>query len=551
MQGRRPESLIQSLFVTQVSLSCHGQLYKLTRRRRIEQLTLCGSKDFISPHPNVIVNSLCLDNIDGNFLLTGGYNGCIGLYDFSQYEVERQQDTFPSSSGFSSSNMSHKSRSATKPRRELYNPINISNHQRTMISCLQWYTLDCGLFLSSDMAGNAVVYDTESFSPVSQTNFAQQKVYHARFHPSVHRSTLVACALDDGSVRLWDMLSQDSLQTISAHKAAVSTVDWHPYYEYQLLSAGHDCGVRVWDIRKAAIGVRGQHVLHSQAILSLDWRQDHQHKADKATILSEHGLSTEQGLHQPRYQHPLQVSKQASTATAALGRAHDGPVLSARYTPCARNILTAGADGQVRLWQSESGRYEYGVRYEATCSLALPSRLQVSEEDGLLFLPSTANSTRDGNSKGEVAVLGVHDGRCVARLTGHVSTGINAVVYKKNTQQVVSAGRDTMILLYEAPQSTVDHDDADDGRVRVVLVDRSIAQAESSSGAGDPPGQQRERRLYVPPIVQQYREEAERARQKRQREGDTEERQINPILDRRNRQPRGDLDWNKIDELFK
>eukprot|EP01031_Cornospumella_fuschlensis_P028257 gene28257-34123_t len=532
-------TLTHSLFTSQISLSCHSELYKLVRRRRIEQLKLCGDKDIISPNPKVIVNTLSLDNIDGNFLLTGSYNGGIGLYDFSRFEVEGPQNAYASSS-----TMSH------KPRRELYRPINVANHQSTMISSLQWYTLDCGLFLSSDMAGNSVVYDTESFSPVSQTNFSQRKVHHTRFHPSMQRSTLVACALDDGSVHLWDMLSQDSLQTISAHKAAATTVDWHPYYEYQLLSAGYDCGVRVWDIRKAAIGVRGQHVMNSQAILSLDWRQDHQHKADKDRSLPQDDLAGEPGLHQPRYQHPLQVSKQASAATASLGRAHDGPVMSARYSPCARYIITAGGDGQVRLWHSASGRYEHGVRYEASCQMALPSRLEISEEDGLLFLPSAANGSN--STRGEVAVLGVYDGRCVGKLSGHVSLGINSIVYKKNTQQVLSAGRDKMLLLYEAPPSSMVYDDDEDSdnRVSVTLVDTAEAAAAPRDGVGSGVVGQGERRLFVPPIVQQYREEAERARQKREREGSNEAPQ-NPILDRRKRPPREDLNWSKIDELFR
>jgi WD40 repeat protein len=60
----------------------------------------------------------------------------------------------------------------------------------------------------------------------------------------------LACACADGSIRLWDVRTQQEVAEIRGHEAYVHQVAFSPDGT-RLVSASGDCSVRVWDTLSA------------------------------------------------------------------------------------------------------------------------------------------------------------------------------------------------------------------------------------------------------------------------------------------------------------
>jgi WD40 repeat protein/serine/threonine protein kinase len=107
---------------------------------------------------------------------------------------------------------------------------------------------------------------------------------------------------------------------------------------------------------------------------------------------------------------------------------HLGQVFSARWVSEGR-IITAGADGTARLWNSETGRllqtYEGGSRFLADATLISDGLVVAGDADGLVRFWDAASGVRLWTLQAhKSAVIGVHveDGDIVTRgFTGEIS----------------------------------------------------------------------------------------------------------------------------------
>ncbi|KAJ1382747.1 WD40-repeat-containing domain protein, partial [Ochromonadaceae sp. CCMP2298] len=116
-----------------------------------------------------------------------------------------------------------------------------------------WYPRDSGAFVTASMGGQVSVYDTNLFRPVA--TFSLDTLYCAQMRDEEGGSPLIACALQDGSVRLCDPRTQDCSLSLRGHQMAVTRVDWSPRCPHLLASAGKDGACKVWDVRRAGRGV--------------------------------------------------------------------------------------------------------------------------------------------------------------------------------------------------------------------------------------------------------------------------------------------------------
>ena len=75
-----------------------------------------------------------------------------------------------------------------------------------------------------------------------------------------HKSPISAVALDGpqqrvvagsdgGSIRLWDVATQQSIRSFEGHKTAITCIDYHPFGEF-IGTTSRDTHFRVWDVRK-------------------------------------------------------------------------------------------------------------------------------------------------------------------------------------------------------------------------------------------------------------------------------------------------------------
>ena len=152
-------------------------------------------------------------------------------------------------------------------------------------------------------------------------------------------------------------------------------------------------------------------------------------------------------------------------------------VTSILYSPCGRYLVSSGNDRKVRLWSSNNGHL-HGINYGIKCTSNLPFSMEIISDfscsgDDVLVYPN--------GEKGEIALVALHSSTGVpfARLTGHLGA-VTSLVYRKKHCQIVSAGKDGMIHVWDSSLADKERE-IESGRytskVKVSL------EGESSAGA--------------------------------------------------------------------
>lgn len=211
---------------------------------------------------------------------------------------------------------------------------------------------------------------------------------------------LVACATQHPAVRLVDLRSGSSAQSLAGHHGAVISVAWSTSREYVLASGGIDGTVRLWDVRKSA-GTLGM----------LDME-------DSIGLLPD-------GSH-------------FGGRTRQSAKAHDAAVNGLSWTADGRYIITAGHDARVRIWDTASG------------SNTLASFGPTLKNGHLSYLPllsSPDGTTRPGGellfypNENEILLFEMHEGRLLKRLRvpGPHTAAVRSRTGERNVRNRITA----------------------------------------------------------------------------------------------------------------
>lgn len=184
------------------------------------------------------------------------------------------------------------------------------------ITQLSFYPFDSLAFLSSSYDHTLKIYSSETLS-VSASFDLNSVVYSHSVSP-IADHLLVACATQHPAVRLVDLRTGASAHSLAGHQGAVLTVAWSPRDEYILASGGSDGAVRLWDIRRST-GCLG--------VLDLE---------DSVGVGGEDGLGKNARLRER-------------------GKAHVGACNGVVWTESGYNLVTAGHDERVRVWDAATG----------------------------------------------------------------------------------------------------------------------------------------------------------------------------------------------------
>ncbi|KAL4923043.1 WD repeat protein [Aspergillus undulatus] len=398
-------------------------------------------------------NVLTIDQYEGRFMVSGGADASIHLWDL---EARASELTYIHEPTASISKFSHDA---------------AHSHAITSISIYPFDPTPSTIITTShDGSLKLSALQPAAITPVHTFKLDCTPYSHSMSsHPS--SPLLAAAGTSEKAVRLLDLRSGLSTHGLPGHNSAVLSVSWAPHQPHILASASTDNRVVLFDIRRAG---------HNSAIATLDM--------DDAV-----------GLAAPR---STPASYRSRAAFSPHARAHNGAVTGVRWTSDGAHLVTVGQDSRIRVWQAATGAntlVHFGPRIQNSPSLHLAERAPLllphdhlgPGHETLLW----ANFS-DSDDRGEIFMLGLREGNFIKLLRvpglmgrrsqpqGHSSAlsaaRINSLAWRGNGAsgegiEVFSAHGDGTLRTWvsreseEAPTETEEMEHADRKRKRDVL----------------------------------------------------------------------------------
>lgn len=276
-------------------------------------------------------------------------------------------------------------------------------------------------------------------------------VWSVDFEPSGKH---LAAAIEDGSVRIWDVESKSLLKSFNAHRGVVWLVAYHPTRPL-LMTSGDDARLRLWDSKtfeslkewKAGSAIRGA---------AFSPNGDRIVAGDREGTI--HIYSIESGDELATYTQPgtimgidyspdgKQIATVGSDKTVRIFDAdtlaerqsltgHEGPIYSVKFSSQGNLLATVGWHKNVRLWNSETG--------------VEVKNLIGSEGDvwGVSFC-SDGTHLVTGDQMGAARVWDVATGRVVTTLRGH-SSSVHNVSLDPTAHRIATSSRDGTIRIWD------------------------------------------------------------------------------------------------------
>ncbi|XP_004862954.1 DNA excision repair protein ERCC-8 isoform X10 [Heterocephalus glaber] len=200
--------------------------------RRVLGLELNKDRDVERIHSSG-VNTLDIEPVERRYMLSGGSDGVIVLYDLEN----SSRQPYYTCKAVCSVGRNH------------------PDVHKYSVETVQWYPHDTGMFTSSSFDKTLKVWDTNTLQTADVFNF-EETVYSHHMSPVATKHCLVAVGTRGPKVQLCDLKSGSCshiLQVVFAgHKQEILAVSWSPRYDHILATASADSRVKLWDVRRAS-----------------------------------------------------------------------------------------------------------------------------------------------------------------------------------------------------------------------------------------------------------------------------------------------------------
>jgi WD40 repeat protein len=215
------------------------------------------------------------------------------------------------------------------------------------------------LLASGSLDGVVRVWDVETGQLLKNLKGHSGGVWSVDFSSD---GRILGSSSDDHTIKLWDVQTGQLLQTLQGHTNWVWSICFSPT-NHLLASASSDHTLKLWDVCAGTLlGTVGEHENYVTSVrFSADGRflgsasADHTIKvwdiipanlwnSEGASIGSDAGSKNTPDLHQ--------IGQSVKTLVG-----HTNIVSSIGFSPDSRYLVSGGADGTVRLWDIQTGRY--------------------------------------------------------------------------------------------------------------------------------------------------------------------------------------------------
>jgi len=312
-----------------------------------------------------------------------------------------------------------------------------------------------GMFIANgNRSGSAVPAANEivsSAEPIAVLNAKSGTVWSASFSPD---SETVAMAVEDGSVRLWDLKTRSVKSTFEAHRGVVWTSKFSPDGEL-LATSGDDGLIKLWQPGQSEpLKTLQQPNAVRGLVFSRDGKQIY--TGGREGGLRVWNVDSDEPLveaQQPQAVYAVALSPDGETlATAGNDKVirlwnartlkqklplegSGGPVFSLAFNKDGTRLASAGWDRTVRIWDAGSG---------------LPIKSWEGHEGdiwGIAYSPDGSKLVTGGHD-GAVKLWNAETGELLATYLGH-KIAIHTVAFNRDGTLVASGGRDGAVRIWK------------------------------------------------------------------------------------------------------
>eukprot|EP01133_Synstelium_polycarpum_P011519 gene11519-13438_t len=217
------------------------------------------------------------DNIDKEAVLTTNFinhNGCVNRI----RAMEQQSNivaTWSDSRQVYIWNIHNNLRELDGENKAVKNqsPIHVVTSHKDEGYALDWSPTTVGRLASGDCSNK--IYVTNAAGSTWKTDGGAYEGHTASVEDiqwSPSEANVFASASSDQTIRVWDIRTRKPAISVHAHEADVNVLSWSRRVEYLLVSGGDDGSFRVWDLRNFKNDAPvSDFSYHSGAITSIEW----------------------------------------------------------------------------------------------------------------------------------------------------------------------------------------------------------------------------------------------------------------------------------------
>lgn len=371
--------------------------FAFTRSAHNEPDTSADASEIRSKAHPTGVNCLAFDHNDARYLVSGGADASVRLWDLESTSGSPASPTFRPVAGITRNDKSSHTHALTSVSIYPFDPV-----PTTLLST----SFDKSLKLTS--------ITPSSLRPIHSFPVDNAPYTHA-ISPLPTAAPLIAAGTAHPAIRLLDLRSGLSTHSLQGHNGAIYALAWSPTTSHLLVSGAQDGRVLFFDVRRA----------HA-AFASLD--------LDDAV-----GVDPSQ--------QPISTSGPSLNFSAL---AHNGPVTSVQFhsnTTTPTTLVTAGHDQRIRLWDLATGRHElvhFGPRIRnsrvGTLSPLLTPAGHVSKASREILL------WPNDDARGEIMVHSLREGNLIRVMRMRGIDRVDMSKDKGKVAKLTSQGRINQIV---------------------------------------------------------------------------------------------------------